>query len=100
MGTFGEWDEWTACPVTCGTHPCNPGTNSRERTIKVHDQHGGKPCPDLDDSRPCPPGDQPECIPPPCPWADWGPWSPCSVSCGDKPGSRQRSREPIKTDEK
>ncbi|XP_046607727.1 somatomedin-B and thrombospondin type-1 domain-containing protein-like isoform X1 [Neodiprion virginianus] len=46
--TVSTWGSWSTCDRKCG-----PGTQTRSRTILNSDKHGGKHCPQLEESRIC-----------------------------------------------
>jgi len=85
-GGWGDWSEWTECPVSCG------GAD-QERT-RVCDnpapQYGGEDCTVFDPSA----SETQRCNENPCPiaggFSDWDEWSPCTVECGG--GSQTRAR--------
>ncbi|VDD90570.1 unnamed protein product, partial [Enterobius vermicularis] len=76
---WGEWSAWTICSASCGG-----GTQTRTRLcIRVAGQT-------LSCSGPS--SETRNCNPQPCcNWGQWGPWSSCSVTCGN--GVSIRSRE-------
>jgi len=79
---WGEWTEWSACPVTCDT-----GYKTKTRPIAVQAEDGGLPCIGNSSAKEA-------CNADPCPFdcvmMDWSDWGACTVTCGD--GSRTRSR--------
>lgn len=79
-----SWSSWTDCD-----QPCGNGYQHRERGIKTHSQFGGKQCDVLSQTKTCFKDRCPEN----CTVGSWGPWSSCSVSCGE--GTRFRTREVI-----
>ncbi|XP_048581714.1 uncharacterized protein LOC5511228 isoform X2 [Nematostella vectensis] len=79
--TCGAWAPWSTCTATCGG-----GFQERTRDC-VPPKHGKMTCQDeLKETR--------LCRPEPCPidgkFAEWSPWTPCSVSCGI--GLKNRTR--------
>ncbi|XP_078198084.1 SCO-spondin isoform X14 [Callithrix jacchus] len=78
------WSPWSSCPVSCGG-----GNQVRIRACRAAaPPHGSSPCPGPDtQTQPC--GQQP------CPEllgaCTWGPWGPCSRSCGLGLASRSGS---------
>ena len=73
-----EWSAWTSCSVTCG------GVGRRRRT---RGQVGSQRCKrKQEEAKKC----QTNLCPVDCRLSSWGPWSPCSLSCGS--GFRSRSR--------
>ncbi|XP_076472746.1 uncharacterized protein LOC143302101 isoform X13 [Babylonia areolata] len=83
-GNWGSWGPYGVCSVTCGE-----GTKSRTRECdNPAPQHGGNTC--------YGPGtDSVQCNTAACPidgnWGSWGPYEPCSVTCGE--GSKSRTRQ-------
>ncbi|XP_076472749.1 uncharacterized protein LOC143302101 isoform X14 [Babylonia areolata] len=83
-GNWGSWGPYGLCSVTCGE-----GTKSRTRECdNPAPQHGGNTC--------YGPGtDSVQCNTAACPidgnWGSWGPYKPCSVTCGE--GSKSRTRQ-------
>ncbi|OWK06839.1 SSPO [Cervus elaphus hippelaphus] len=81
-GAWTPWSPWSDCPVSCGG-----GNQVRTRVcVASAPPLGGSPCPGPDaQSQRC--GQQPcPTLPDAC---SWGPWGPCSRSCG--PGLASRS---------
>ncbi|CAK7295104.1 SSPO [Vulpes lagopus] len=79
---LAPWSAWSSCSRTCG-----PGLASQRRDVLRPSLPGGS-CPsDRFRTQPC--------FVQACPvagaWAVWGPWGPCSVSCGGGHRSRQRN---------
>ena len=75
----GEYGPWGACTATCGN-----GTRTRDFVSAADALHGGAECP-APETEPC-------SNLPPCPLdcqGDWGPFSACSVTCGN--GTRSRN---------
>merc|ERR1712187_772595 len=69
----GAWEEWSDCSKTCGG-----GTMSRSYSVKTMPENGGKGCPSNSEEDTCNIGACPvDCD------GVWGPWSPCSKTCGD-----------------
>jgi len=74
-GGFTEWGLWEPCSSSCG-----PGSQSRTRncTNPPPNNHGN----DCEGPR----AEIQGCISGPCPvdggYTEWGPWGPCSSSCG------------------
>lgn len=82
--TTNRWQGWEQCSRTCGT-----GTQSRERTIQTHADHGGYECGDLKQTRQCATFDcAVDCVAPS--WSD-ADWMPCSKACGGGVQTRSRS---------
>nr|XP_018668081.2 hemicentin-1 [Ciona intestinalis] len=82
-GGWSVWAPWEECSVSCGQ-----GTRSRSRGCNNPPaQYGGTPCSGLDNERLT-------CVAPPCAvngaWSIWGPWLPCTSTCGH--GSQMRHR--------
>ncbi|CAK8691082.1 unnamed protein product [Clavelina lepadiformis] len=82
-GRWRLWSPWEDCSVTCGQ-----GTRSRSRECNNPPaQYGGSPCNGLAIERLV-------CVEPRCAvnggWSRWGPWLPCSASCGDSVQIRLR----------
>jgi hypothetical protein len=74
---MGDWELWGGCSCDCGG-----GQHVRNRVIKVHATKGGLPCP------PGPMTEVGACNTQPCgktcingTWADWGAWTPCTLTC-------------------
>lgn len=59
-----DWSQWTSCDPQ--------GMQSRTRSIIRKKSGGGADCPDLSETRLCPPQD--------CVVSDWGPWSGCDIN--------------------
>eukprot|EP00918_Siedleckia_nematoides_P099754 GHVU01218140.1.p1 GENE.GHVU01218140.1~~GHVU01218140.1.p1 ORF type:complete len:1077 (+),score=264.82 GHVU01218140.1:252-3233(+) len=78
-----EWEDWSTCPATCGGR----ARTTRIRTVTTSAAHNGDSCPTLSESRTCALN---EC-PVDCELSPWGPWHPCSTSCGGG-GTRVRVR--------
>ena len=77
-----SWSAWRVCNGLCDSHGL--GYETRTRNILVAPAHGGRPCLELEQRRPCISD---------CKW-DIGAWGECvlddrSLSCGD--GKRNRS---------
>ncbi|XP_068828902.1 LOW QUALITY PROTEIN: SCO-spondin-like [Capricornis sumatraensis] len=84
LGAWTPWSPWADCPVSCGG-----GNQVRTRVcVASAPPRGGSPClgPDAQSQRcglwPCP------ALPDAC---SWGPWGPCSRSCGLGLASRNAS---------
>lgn len=77
----GAWSSWSKCDVTCGG-----GLMKRFRNITVDSKHGGASCPSLSEAVSC----NTNPCPVDCAVGQWGPWSACSVSCGN--GTKLRTR--------
>ena len=78
---WAEWSAWTSCSVTCG------GAGRRRRT---RGQVGSQRCKrKAEEAKKC----QTNLCPVDCRLSSWGPWSPCSLSCGS--GFRSRSRSVV-----
>ena len=83
-GNWGNWFPWQPCSMSCGS-----GYQERfRRCDSPRQQFGGQECRGSDvDKRACKVGN--------CPvdgnWAEWEPWSICSMSCGG--GTRKRIRK-------
>jgi len=75
--TWSNWSPFSQCSVTCGggtqfrTRSCSREGNC-EGDKKEERQCGEEPC-EIDGG-----------------WSEWGPWSPCSVSCGTGNQTRRR----------
>ncbi|XP_076079810.1 spondin-1-like isoform X3 [Mytilus galloprovincialis] len=79
-----EWSDWSRCSVTCGR-----GVVTKSRKVITKDSNGGKPCPrKLMRKKKC---KSPKC-PIDCQVGEWGPWSPCSQSCGDNAVQKRRRK--------
>eukprot|EP00058_Branchiostoma_floridae_P018788 XP_002604277.1 hypothetical protein BRAFLDRAFT_88566 [Branchiostoma floridae] len=84
-GGWSDWGPWSGCSVTCGI-----GTETRDRSCtNPAPAHGGADCVGQDqEAQDCDTGVF-------CPvdggWSDWGPWSGCSVTCGNGTETRDRS---------
>lgn len=84
---WGIWSVWSACSLSCGG-----GEQTRDRSIAVAPQKGGKPCEPIpkEELRPC---SLHRCAVGGCVdgvWADWSVWGACSSSCNG--GVSWRSR--------
>ena len=85
------YSQWTSCPATCLVmdHTGKPmplGSRHRKRQVLVRAQYGGAVCPQLVQSWQCP---RVPC-PHDCKVSTFGPWGPCSVTCGGGYKSRHR----------
>ncbi|XP_063404374.1 coadhesin-like [Mytilus trossulus] len=83
-GNWGNWMDWSPCPVTCGG-----GMQVRSRLCNnPAPANNGPNCSGPDSERK-------SCEPLPCPingnWAGWLSWSLCSVSCGQGAQNRKRT---------
>ena len=79
---WGGWSAWSSCSVTCG------GAGRRRRTRGQVQVQGGKRCKrKQEEAKKC----QTNLCPVDCRLSSWGPWSPCSLSCGSGFRSRTRS---------
>ncbi|XP_013784127.1 A disintegrin and metalloproteinase with thrombospondin motifs adt-1-like [Limulus polyphemus] len=84
-GGWGQWQEWSECPVTCGL-----GVHFRKRLCNnPKPALGGRICP-VEDSH-----EREECHRKPCPvdgaWSSWSDYEQCSVTCGI--GEMRRTRK-------
>lgn len=77
-----EWGGWSECSA-----PCAGGHQTRERSIEVDVDGGGKPCDALVDMRPC--NNRPCGA---CEFSDWGEWGLCTKACG---GGRRGRRKAL-----
>jgi len=84
---LADWSEWSAC-----TRPCGGGQHFKQRRISQAPRGSGEPC---DTSlkvttachtQACPGSGVVDCA-----WADWGPFSACSATCGTAEMRRHRS---------
>lgn len=80
---FGDWQEWGACD-RCG------GQSLRLRNILAYPLNGGQECntSSIIDTRPCPNACAGEGI---CSFQAWGPWGPCTATCGVGRMARNRT---------
>ncbi|XP_066271796.1 SCO-spondin-like [Branchiostoma lanceolatum] len=84
-GGWSDWGPWSPCSVTCGV-----GEETRDRTCtNPAPANGGADCVGLaQEAQACDTGVS-------CSvnggWSDWGPWSPCSVTCGVGEETRDRT---------
>ena len=77
---WSQWQEWSACSVTCGA-----GRRNRNRKCNALTREN---CvgPDTEDE---------ECDSGPCAaWSPWSEWSQCSATCGQGQTQRQRTCTP------
>ncbi|XP_004594559.2 SCO-spondin [Ochotona princeps] len=94
---WGLWSPWSPCSRTC-TDPTQPAWRSRSRpclsNCTVGDPMQERPCnlPSCTELLPLCPG--PGCAPGNCSWTAWGPWAPCSRSCGVGQQRRLRAYHP------
>lgn len=79
------WSPWAACSNSCGD-----GVQKRTRTVQQKVLHGGKGCPDLEQTKQC----NVKPCPVDCKVGGWGEWAPCDAVCGE--GNQSRSR-PVTT---
>ena len=80
---WGAWGTWTRCSVTC-----QAGQRSRTRLCLGTSGSERNCSGDVTEREPC---TLPPCPTPPVFPAEWGPWFPCSVTCGT--GSTLRMRQ-------
>lgn len=81
---MSSWSDWSSCSVTCGR-----GVIMKTRKIITKDFNGGKPCPrKLNRKKKC---KLAKC-PVNCEVGEWGPWSPCSSTCGDDAVQKRRRK--------
>ncbi|XP_019632279.1 PREDICTED: coadhesin-like, partial [Branchiostoma belcheri] len=84
-GGWSDWGAWSNCSVTCGV-----GTETRDRTCtNPAPANGGADCDGpAQETQACDTGVA-------CPvdggWSDWGPWSTCTVTCGNGTETRDRT---------
>ena len=78
------WSSWSACSAECG------GKTSRNRTIVLENNHCGKPCPPLEETKDC--NTEGCCID--CQLSEWSSFGLCSEGCGG--GNRTRTRTIVK----
>ncbi|XP_069932953.1 SCO-spondin [Oryctolagus cuniculus] len=96
-GGWGPWSPWSPCSRSC-TDPTHPAWRSRSRlclaNCTVGDPTQERPCnmPSCTELLPLCSG--PGCVPGNCSWAAWGPWAPCSRSCGVGQQRRLRAYHP------
>jgi len=93
--TVGPWQDWEACPVTCGS-----GNITRTRSVFV-DGQANVPVNPKDNRLLCPNAVVTEigacktpsvCLPTDCQWSQWT-VTPCSVTCGEGVQRKYRSIE-------
>ena len=70
---LSDWNLWTACTKSCGT-----GQTSRDRTVAVATDFGGKACGVLAQQKDC----NAHACAENCVVSPWGPWSMCTKTCG------------------
>ncbi|XP_071950823.1 spondin-1-like [Antedon mediterranea] len=78
---WGDWQEWTACSVTCGSG----GTQTRTRCVETSEYCGGTTCSEPSEQQISCSGESINCV-----WGDWQEWTSCSVTCGN--GTQTRIR--------
>jgi len=85
--TYGEWDQWTTCPVSCGG-----AQQTRTRQINRTAADGGAACPPnlANETRNC----NTQCCAIPCSWTVWGGFSQCTATCGGGQQTRTRTMTP------
>ncbi|KAF7482827.1 hypothetical protein GHT09_005846 [Marmota monax] len=83
-GSWTLWSLWSDCPVSCGG-----GNQVRTRACMVPDPHHREPLCQGPDTQTQPCGQQP--CQPLLEACSWGPWGPCSRSCGSGLASRSGS---------
>uniref|UniRef100_UPI004038E811 SCO-spondin-like n=1 Tax=Callospermophilus lateralis TaxID=76772 RepID=UPI004038E811 len=96
-GGWGPWAPWSPCSRSC-TDPTHPAWRSRTRLCLTNCTVGRpsqeRPCnlPSCTELQPLCSG--PGCGPGNCSWTSWGPWEPCSRSCGVGQQRRLRAYHP------
>jgi hemicentin len=83
---WGEWNEWGSCD-TCGP----TGQRKRTRNIIQAAKNGGVPC--KTDASETVGKCNLDCKSTYCNWANWGPYTDCSATCGSAQKSRRRYLE-------
>uniref|UniRef100_H0VSR4 SCO-spondin n=1 Tax=Cavia porcellus TaxID=10141 RepID=H0VSR4_CAVPO len=95
-GGWGLWSPWSPCSRSC-TDPAHPAWRSRLRpclaNCTVGEPAQERPCnlPSCTELSLC---SGPGCGPENCSWTPWGPWEPCSRSCGVGQQRRLRAYHP------
>lgn len=91
---FGEWTEWSGCPVTCGGSVGDKSAAVRFRTIAQYPLGDGQKCDGkIKDLRPCNLDPCPQALD--CRWGLWSAYSACSSTCGGGEKSRSRIIEQV-----
>ena len=88
-GKWSDWSNWTTCSQRCwySTQDEKPTQKRYRNCDSPKPKYGGRDCFGDD-------FEEQQCNTAPCPingqWSDWGPWSPCSSTCGE--GVQERTR--------
>jgi len=82
---MNAWGAWGACSTTC-----DPGTQTRSRSVATPAANGGKACGNLTETETCNEGPNQACPIKACQVGDWTAWSACTDVCGG--GTQTRSR--------